>query len=295
MHNDLTNQEIRVANFLVIANKRCGSSWLNRNLLKHPEIFMASSGEKVLKGVHFFDWHYDKGIPFYAEYFKDVSNEKCLGEVEHSYFWNDLVPERIYKTLGVIPLIMSLRQPVERAFSHFQLSRRYLSKGDICYDFEAAFRTAMENSSAEATWGYYGRQLKKYLEWFPIETFHIVKYDQIIDKPVETIQQVYSFLDVNPDFISSSISERRTSATNVPAGTCNLMNKVLYSSQPTIFVRRCLRRVGFKDIVKYRRFSPPPLEVSLKKRLTAEFFDDDVRLLINLTAMDFSSWLSDSM
>jgi len=295
MSEHLIHQATKIPDFLVIANKRCGSTWLNRNLVEHPEIFMTSNDGKVIKGVHFFDKNYDKGVQLYAEYFKDVSNEKRLGETEHSYFWNDLVPERIYKTLGAVPLIMSLRQPVERAYSHFQLRRRYLPKGDICYDFETAFRTAMKEGSSEVTWGYYGRQLKKYLEWFSLKTFCIIKYEQIVDKPAETIHQVYKFLDVNPDFTSSYITATRTPATNVPDGTCNLANKILYSSRPTIFIRRCLRRMGFKNIGLYRRFSPPPLEMSLKKKLTAEFFDTDIKLLIKLTGMDFSSWLSESM
>jgi hypothetical protein len=295
MSNYLKQQSNKRPDFLVIANKRCGSTWLNRNLVEHPEIFMTSNDGKLIKGVHFFDKNYDKGVQLYAEYFKDVSNERRLGETEHSYFWNDLVPERIYNTLGVIPLIMTLRQPVERAYSHFQLRRRYLPKGDICYDFETAFRMAMNEGSSEVAWGYYGRQLKKYLEWFPLKTFCIIKYEQIVDKPAEAIYQVYKFLDVNSDFTSSYIAATRTPATNVPNGTCNLANKILYSSRPTIFIRRCLRRVGFKNIGLYRRFSPPPLEMPLKKKLTAEFFDTDIKLLIKLTGMDFNSWLSGSM
>ena len=296
MRNHLANQEIRVANFLVIGNKRSASSWLNVNLLEHPEIFMTSRGGKVLKGVNFFNRDYGKGVQFYAEYFKGAGNEKRLGEVEHSYFWDDLVPERIYKTLGVIPLLITLRQPVERAYSHFQRRRRDLPKGDhLSYDFETAFRMAIEEGLSEASWGYYGRQFKKYLEWFPVETFHIVRYEHVINKPVETLSQVYRFLDVNPDYVSSSINKTRTPATNVPVGTRNIVNKIWYSSRPVIFLRRGLRGVGFKNVTKYRPFSPPPLEIALKKKLTAEFFDEDIRLLSDISGNDFSSWLSESM
>jgi hypothetical protein len=284
------NQKNNVANFLVIANKRCGSSWLNYNLADHPEVFMTKS-----KGVHFFDNNYEKGIPFYAEYFCGANNEKCLGETEHSYFWHDKVPERIFMTLGVIPMILSLRQPVERAYSHFQLIRRNRPQGDFSYDFETSFRAAMEAASAEVTWGFYGQQLKKYLEWFPIETFYIIKFEQIGDEPIETIQGAYRFLGVDPRFTSLRISNVNTPATNVPQGTNRLVNKILYTSRPARMSRKVLRKIGFRNIKDYRRFSPPPLDVSLKKKLTAEFFDDDIRLLMGLTDMDFSSWLSDSM
>ena len=284
------NQENKVANFLVIANKRCGSSWLNYNLEDHPEIFMTKS-----KGVHFFDKNYDKGIPFYAEYFRGANDEICLGETEHSYFWHDKVPERIYSLLGIIPMIVSLRQPVERAYSHFQLIRRNLPQGELSYNFETSFRAAMEAGSAEVTWGFYGQQLRKYLEWFPIEKFYIIKFEQISDKPLETIQGVYRFLCVNPCFTPLRISTVRAPATNVPPGTSSLANKIFYSSRSAIIARKTLRKIGFSKIKEYRRFSPPPLEASLKKKLTAEFFDEDIRLLMELTGMDFSSWLSDSM
>lgn len=290
MVKHLTDQAAKIANFLVIANKRCGTSWLNRNLAEHPEIFMTKS-----KGVHFFDKHYDRGIQFYAEFFQDVNDEKRIGEVEHSYFWNDSVPKRIYEELGIIPMIMSLRQPVERAYSHFQLARRFLPKGDISYNFETAFREAMVEDLAIVTWGYYGKQLKKYLEWFPIDTFCIIKFEQITDEPVETIHQVYRFLDVDPDFTSLYVNNKWTPATNVPSGTSHLVNKIFYTGWPALITRKAVRRLGFWDVHVYRRFSPPTLDISLKKRLTAEFFDKDIDLLIELTGMDFSSWLSDSM
>ena len=110
---------MKLANFLVIANKRCGTSWLNYNLAAHPDIFMTQK-----KGVHFFDREFDKGLEHYAAAFAESTEEKCSGETEHAYFWNDEVPGRIHATLGNIPMILSLRQPVERAYSYFQLQHR---------------------------------------------------------------------------------------------------------------------------------------------------------------------------
>ena len=154
-----------VANFLVIGTKRCGTSWLQHNLSKHPEIFMTEK-----KGVHFFDLNFEKGIKFYETFFVNGQECKLRGEVEHSYFESGLVAERIYKTLGNIPLILSLRHPVERAYSHFQVRRRFLTKKES-YDFETAFFHGMENSQDEIIWGFYGKQLQEYLNYFSINNF----------------------------------------------------------------------------------------------------------------------------
>ena len=110
------------ANFLVIGTKRCGTNWIKNNLDQHPEIYMTQD-----KGVHFFDWHYKKGLEYYKTFFCDAKQEQCRGEVEHSYFTNQLVAERIYNSLGEIPLILLLRQPVERAYSHFIYDQNFCS------------------------------------------------------------------------------------------------------------------------------------------------------------------------
>lgn len=276
-----------IANFLVIANKRCGTSWLNKNLAEHPDIFMTEK-----KGVHFFDQHYEKGVSFYEKYFIKAENEKWRGETEHSYFWDDRVPQRIYKFLGVIPLILSLRQPVERAYSYFQLQNRDKETAD--YDFESVFMKALEENHPMIAWGFYGRQLKKYLQYFSLEKLHIIKFENIKTNPKKTIQSVYSFLGVNSDFVPPLLNKKWTPATNLPSEISSLKREILYTSSTAVFVRKNLRRIGFRGVRVYRKFSPPALGKALKKRLTS-YYDDDINLLGKLTGMDFSLWLSSSL
>ena len=112
---------------------------------------------------------------------------------------------------------------------------------------------------------------------------------------VDTIHKVYKFLGVNSDFTSSYVHNKWTPATNFPPGTSHLINKIFYLGWPALITRKTMRRLGFDNVNIYCSFSPPPLEVSLRKELTAEFFDNDIELLIELTGVAFSSWISDSM
>ena len=308
---------MKVGNFLVIANKRCATSWLKANLSEHPDIFMSSR-----KGLHFFDWFYDNKIKWYdwvnkasekfndpvkhswlterndldiySSFFAGAGEEKMLGEVEHSYFWNDHVPSRIHKTLGVIPLILSLRQPVDRAYSAYQLNFRYKYEQEIENNFREFFLNALNDNDRwhnVISWGRYGNQLKKYLDIFPIETFHIIKYEDIIAYPVETMKKVYQFLGVDDSFEAKNLYNRYTPATNTPEKTGSLKRYLWYTSLFSLRSRQILIRLGFRSIKTYRRFSPPPLDNKLKKELT-RYFDEDIHLLMDSTNINFSSWLS---
>ena len=109
---NISFERMKLANFLEIVNKRCGTSWQNHNLASHPDIFMTKR-----KGVHFFDQEFEKGLEYYSDFFAEFGEEKRRGETEHANFWNDEVPGRIHATLENVPMILSLRQSVERAYS----------------------------------------------------------------------------------------------------------------------------------------------------------------------------------
>jgi len=278
---------MKVANFLVIANKRCGTSWLNANLSEHPEIFMTKH-----KGVHFFDKDVEKGIDHYSSFFADATNEKMRGETEHSYFWDDDVPQRIYNTLGIIPMILSLRHPVDRAYSYFQLIHR--KDPTFSGDFKEYFYHEKNNNGKAYAWGKYGEQLQKYLKYFPLKTFHIINFENINLDPQQTIKDTYKFLNVDPEFIPSLLNHHWTKATNLPEHINPVIKKIFYTSKYATFIRRVLRKLSFKQIQLYRSFSPTSLDITLKKALT-KYYDEDIQLLTSITNTDFSSWLSSSI
>lgn len=287
---------MKLANFLVIANKRCGTSWLNHNLATHPDIFMTQK-----KGVHFFDREFNKGLEHYAAAFAESTEEKRRGETEHSYFWNDEVPGRIHATLGNIPMILSLRQPVERAYSYFQLQKRKQTSLRPIHSaeqgfngkdsFEEMFNRCLENNYLMTDWGFYGRQLKLYSKYFPIETFHFIKFEEINQKPLQTIQRVFEFLGVHNGFVPPLLMKKWTPATNVAMDMGALKGKILYTSVGARLCRRFFRKVGFSQVKTYNKFSPPPLDPEVKRRLT-RVYDDDLKLLMDLSKQDYSSWLS---
>jgi hypothetical protein len=100
-------------NFLSIGAPRAGSTWIARNIGQHPDIYVHREKE-----LHFFDLHYEKGIQYYEELFSDWSGESAVGKVTPAHFYKPNVAPLINEHFPNMKLIVSLRNRVERAYSH---------------------------------------------------------------------------------------------------------------------------------------------------------------------------------
>ena len=105
-------------NFLGIGAARAGTTWIARNLAQHPAVFIPYKKE-----LHFFDANFDKGTAHYAAEFQGWSNQKAVGEITPKYLHHEAAADRIKATLPAAKLIVSLRNPVERAYSSYWKSR----------------------------------------------------------------------------------------------------------------------------------------------------------------------------
>ncbi|HEY9295730.1 MAG TPA: sulfotransferase domain-containing protein, partial [Phormidium sp.] len=100
--------------FIIIGAQKCGTTSLYEYLIQHPQILAASKKE-----VHFFDLNFAKGVDWYRQQFKPVSQKSITGEASPYYIFHPLVPQRIYQLFPQVKLIVLLRNPVERAISHY--------------------------------------------------------------------------------------------------------------------------------------------------------------------------------
>src|SRR5947209_2592633 len=102
--------------FLIIGAQRCGTTSLYDDLVKHPSIATASQKE-----IHFFDLNFQKGIDWYQAQFPGLGQKGFItGEASPYYIFHPLAPKRILAAAPEIKLIVMLRNPVNRAYSHYQ-------------------------------------------------------------------------------------------------------------------------------------------------------------------------------
>ncbi|RLJ09991.1 MAG: sulfotransferase [Candidatus Aenigmatarchaeota archaeon] len=195
-------------NFIICGTQRGGTTSLYYYLKEHPQIFMPSKKE-----IHFFDLHYKKGIEWYKRHFREAKNSKirAIGEASPSYMYFEEVPERIHEVIPDVKLIFILRNPVDRAYSHYwhevRLGYEWLS-------FEEAIKVEQERLAkgdiinrrhySYLDRGKYIEQIKRFRKYFSKDQMLILITEELRSSPETVMRQIFEFLQVNPDFKSES-------------------------------------------------------------------------------------------
>ncbi len=189
--------------FLVVGTQKSGTSALDEYLRGHPEIGLANRKE-----VHFFDNEkaFASTIDYdnYHQYF-DNRNRRIHGECTPIYMYWTPSMRRIYEYNQDMKIIAILRNPVERAFSHWNMERD--RKAEII-DFSTAILNESERCREALPLqhriysyidrGFYSEQIRRIWRFFPKEQTLFLKHEELRNYPHETLKKICHFLDVPP-------------------------------------------------------------------------------------------------
>ena len=173
----------KLPNFIYIGPDKAGSSWLHEMLIRHPEVYLTPA-----KDLYFFDRYFDRGLGWYAEQFKGAhAGHKIVGEICQDYLFDPAAPARIAASLGQVRTMVSLRDPVERAWSSWLYARKHGMWPD-------EFLTALREVPELLEHGRYAAGLDRFTEHFPRDSVHIAVFDDLSADPQR-------FLDATTDFL----------------------------------------------------------------------------------------------
>jgi hypothetical protein len=198
-----------IPNFLIIGATKAGTTSIHHYLNQHPEIFMCPRKETNFFAQDSALCLLEDTITDQKEYeaqFIDVRNEKAIGETSPAYLAVPDTPKNIHEMNPKMNLIAILRDPTERAYSHFLMRRRQKK------EFRESFEQCMNEEDidpARSYWhrGLYGVQLEQYTELFSKKQMQIFLYEDFVKDPVSVIQEICAFLEVDPNF-EPDMSER---------------------------------------------------------------------------------------
>lgn len=193
-------------NFVISGAPKSGTSSLWSYVRQHPNIFMPDPKE-----IGFFDYNYGKGIEWYREKFSGHNGEKSIGEATPWYMCDDRaewVPERMHEVRPHIKLVFILRDPVDRAHSNFWDNFR---NGEIPFTTTISefIRKPKNRSHTVIKCGHYYRHFRRFEEYFDRDQFLILLHEEFCSDPVEAVQRVYEFLDVDPSHVPDTGSRVR--------------------------------------------------------------------------------------
>ncbi|MFM9913591.1 MAG: sulfotransferase domain-containing protein [Methylophilaceae bacterium] len=189
--------------FIICGTQKSGTTALDVYLRQHPEICMAN-----IKEVHFFDNEqiFSSAAPDYAYYhsfFNPQSSHKLLGETTPIYmYWPDAA-RRISQYNPNIKLIVLLRNPIDRAYSQWNMERL---KNTETLSFWEAIQSEKERCQEALPYqhrtysyidrGRYLQQLERLWTYFPTSQVLILKHEELKQNPTQTLDLVYDFLEI---------------------------------------------------------------------------------------------------
>lgn len=190
-------------NFFIVGAPRAGTTTLYDFLKRTEGVFMSPRKEP-----HYFSSIEPSSLyppPIhdkkkYLDLFNKVKTEKVVGEASTSYLWDPEAPKLIHKVIPNAKIIVSLRDPVERAYSHYLLR---LSGGKT-YSFSESIRKALKSnvdfySGVIVRGGWYNKEAKRYLSFFGKQKVKILFFEEFVNDPKKTIKEILKFLHVEAE------------------------------------------------------------------------------------------------
>lgn len=204
--------------FLIIGAQKCGTTSLYEYLIRHPNIYSATTKE-----VGYFDRYYPRGLGWYRSHFPlyvqkyyatAIRKEPFLtGEASTGYILNPYALKRISEVLPKAKLLLVLRDPVERAYSHYQHTFgdskeplpfelaiekesdrlgeawKKMLEDENYYNFDIALHAYLRT-------GIYYDQVKVLLNLFPKERLFVTTTEELGANIQRVLNQVFEFLEV---------------------------------------------------------------------------------------------------
>jgi hypothetical protein len=214
----LTARVRLLPDFLIIGAQRCGTTSLQRYLIQHPSIAPA-----FRKEVHYFDKNLKKGVTWYRTHFpsapykhfvtKVLRRQFLTGEASAAYLFYPHAPKKVLETVPRAKLIVLLRNPVDRAYSHYQhevsLKHETLPFDEAIEQEPERLRGEREKMLADQSYdsykyrhysylsrGAYADQLALWMKFFSKDQMLILRSEDFFAEPPKTFQKVLRFLDL---------------------------------------------------------------------------------------------------
>lgn len=189
-------------NFIYIGPDKAGSSWLYKYLTYRNDTYVTPA-----KDVYFFDRHYGRGLEWYRRQFSNSAGHAVVAEICHDYLFSPLAAERIATDLPDARLMVSLREPVARAYSAYLNLRRHRRAGD-------SFESALERFPELVENGMYGRALKPFVDRVGLQRIHVGIFDDLQRTPQYFVDNLAEFLGLPPQALPTDllVPEREAAA-----------------------------------------------------------------------------------
>lgn len=213
-YGSATSDRRVLPDYLIIGAKRGGSTTLARNLVASPGVQGLFPAREALKGTYFFDVNHQRGERWYRSHFptRDQLGGDIVGDASPYYLSHPHAAERARALVPDARIVCVLRNPVDRAFSHY---RERVKQGiETLPTFEAALEAEPERVDGEVermsndpnyvSWNHlnfayrdqsrYGASLDRWFTHWPREQMLVIKSEEMYADPPSVLARTRDFL-----------------------------------------------------------------------------------------------------
>lgn len=236
--------------FIIAGATKSGTTSLLIYLGRHPDIFTGGQ-QNGKKEAGFFNNNYEKGVGWYKQLFEGWNGEKAIGEKSVGYMIHKESPIRIKKLIPDIKIIFVLRNPVDRAYSHYWHDCIRHPEKEII-PFEEAIKR-----EDYLRIGRYCEYIKYWREFFSKENMFILKTEDLNKKGLKA---VLKFLNVNENFDFGELKKHNIGGSP--------RSKILATISRNRIIRKTPYLYGFMSkIINQKKGEYPEMNKETRKKL----------------------------
>jgi hypothetical protein len=248
--------------FLVIGSQKAATTSTYEVLRRHPEIAMSQ-----VKETNYFiqDDRYEQGTSFYESFFERCSScAEAIGEASPGYVCHPDGAARIHALLPHAKLILTVRNPIRRAYAQYWDHRRQFNEP---LSFEKAVEIALSDEYCPGRRGYFSRgvyigHIRRFLQYFQREQLLVLVVDDLETDATQFYRRCFRFLGVDPSFTCPEMHAPH----NISKIWNNPFHRILLQ-YPGLAGRVPPRLCACTRIGRQVPFRPPPIHPAVEMKL----------------------------
>ncbi len=274
---------LKLPAFIGIGPPRTGTTWLHAAL---AEVVWLPYN---IKETNFFSRRYDKGIEWYASHFRHADDSRPIGEI-CPYLGTTETIDHIAEHIPDCKIICTLRDPVERAFSHYRLKHRFDRTPP---SFEEALASSTDQVIRENN--RYAFYLRRWRQRFGADRVMVAFYDDLKTAPQQYLDRISDFIGARHVAIEGRNFDRfehNAAPHRVRFPRAAVISNQMYlwlMTHDAYVVVKYLRRLRLSSIFHGGGKKYPPLTPEVDARVRA-MFRPEIEDLEALIGRDLSAW-----
>lgn len=197
-----------------VGPQKSGTTWIYECLLEHPEVCCPP-----VDTIHYYDMFYSRGPGWYAQSFQAAQPGQLLFDPTPSYLRSPWAPRRMAKDNPDAKIIMCLRNPIDRAFSHYWHEKKKIRGNrefsEVLKNYDL-FQNFLEP-------GFYAEHIERFLRYFPAEAMLIQWFEDLQLNSAGFLNELLKFSGISEDFEPTILHRKR----NAASPTQTLINRYI--------------------------------------------------------------------